>query len=113
MICKLSELLTVDSVELYKVDEEDVGFKYNKELIELAFIVDQFYKVFTNLEVAVKEFNQLLELFDNNYDENYFKDNNYLNTTRLYYENKNNFILEIPDDKINIYKNNYVIIVGY
>ena len=110
MICKLSELLTVDTVELYKVDEEDIGFRCDKEL---AVITDQSYKVFTNLEKAVKEFNQLLELFDNNYDENYFKDNDYLNTTRLFYENKNNFILEIPNNKINIYKNNYVIIVAY
>ena len=59
----------------------------------------------------MKELNYLLEIFDSDIIEEYLE-NNYLNTTKLYYENKDNFIMDIPENKINIYKNNYLVIVN-
>ena len=54
---------------------------------------------------------RLSELLSINIIEEYLE-NNYLNTTKLYYENKDNFIMDIPENKINIYKNNYLVIVN-
>lgn len=107
IICKLSELLIINTIELYKVVDEDV-YEYKNYLLA---VTDQNYKIFTNLEEAIKEINYLLEIFDSDIIEEYLE-NNYLNTTKLYYENKDNFIMDIPENKINIYKNNYLIIVN-
>ena len=107
MICRLSELLSINTIELYKVLDEDI-YEYKNYLLD---VTDQNYKIFTNLEEAIKELNYLLEIFDSDIIEEYLE-NNYLNTTKLYYENKDNFIMDIPENKINIYKNNYLIIVN-